>query len=218
MTCAGAHPRSRGENYPSWGTTFHTQGSSPLTRGKLGLAYGGRYQGGLIPAHAGKTRYPTNWHLKAPAHPRSRGENASVMRLGVGSGGSSPLTRGKLKRGQCLGSGGGLIPAHAGKTRIARHPRRHRPGSSPLTRGKLRDERRAVLCDGLIPAHAEKTIDGDRETAEEWGSSPLTWGKHERVHQLIVTAGLIPAHAGKTGSSSRDRIAARAHPRSRGEN
>ena len=71
--------------------------------------------------------------------------------------GSSPLTRGKLRRWAGTRARGRLIPAHAGKTESARikgkklgaHPRsrgeniRHRlvvwenEGSSPLTRGKL---------------------------------------------------------------------------------
>ena len=50
-----AHPRSRGENGGAQEGAHPGQGSSPLTRGKLldgGLC---ALQGGLIPAHAGKT-------------------------------------------------------------------------------------------------------------------------------------------------------------------
>ena len=92
----------------------------------------------------------------AVAHPRSRGENASVMRLGVGSVGSSPLTRGKPRMRHRATPDRGLIPAHAGKTLRAvqgwglrrAHPRSRGEnvgkssraiscrGSSPLTRGK----------------------------------------------------------------------------------
>ena len=55
---SGAHPRSRGENCAQLSPMTLSQGSSPLTRGKLGKGLG--YQGGgrLIPAHAGKTG---NW-------------------------------------------------------------------------------------------------------------------------------------------------------------
>ena len=51
-----AHPRSRGENFVAALYGLGLRGSSPLTRGKLGLPDlpGGRC--GLIPAHAGKTR------------------------------------------------------------------------------------------------------------------------------------------------------------------
>ena len=50
-----AHPRSRGENVEFSSVSQVIVGSSPLTRGKQGLrlALGG--EGGLIPAHAGKT-------------------------------------------------------------------------------------------------------------------------------------------------------------------
>ena len=70
--------------------------------------------------------------------------------------GSSPLTRGKLHSAHFVRSMVGLIPAHAGKTRLSviaplilrAHPRSRGenallgiqvfrvPGSSPLTRGK----------------------------------------------------------------------------------
>ena len=52
----GAHPRSRGENLASMRPAFTAAGSSPLTRGKLGLHAEPFLTTGLIPAHAGKTR------------------------------------------------------------------------------------------------------------------------------------------------------------------
>ena len=71
--------------------------------------------------------------------------------------GSSPLTRGKQRRGDKLADAGRLIPAHAGKTVRAARARSAWSGSSPLTRGK-----HAALLEGhvavrLIPAHAGKT-------------------------------------------------------------
>ena len=91
--------------------------------------------------------------------------------------GSSPLTRGKLEVIKLPHCGAGLIPAHAGKTRVAptaqtearAHPRSRGEngknaaleirelGSSPLTRGKLHAVGGQLRCDGLIPAHAGKT-------------------------------------------------------------
>ena len=114
--------------------------------------------GGLIPAHAGKTAPWPPSHPYSAAHPRSRGENLDKGASGLMASGSSPLTRGKRIQRPCPPHGGGLIPAHAGKTRTrsARamsnraHPRsrgendvvehflKQRPGSSPLTRGKHR--------------------------------------------------------------------------------
>ena len=72
--CA-AHPRSRGENLDSANPHFRTRGSSPLTRGKHSSQVQYQRQGGLIPAHAGKTTSPSTGSDTRSAHPRSRGEN-----------------------------------------------------------------------------------------------------------------------------------------------
>ena len=153
-----AHPRSRGENVGAVAVGDVVAGSSPLTRGKLFRPPGKRYPGRLIPAHAGKTAATAGPNHHARAHPRSRGENLAPMGSLGGSGGSSPLTRGKpAPRSSPLGLSG-LIPAHAGKTAReyeewlgdGAHPRSRGEnyeadadviglsGSSPLTRGKLR--------------------------------------------------------------------------------
>ena len=50
-----AHPRSRGENAGAKFVSAAADGSSPLTRGKLGVRWIGCALVGLIPAHAGKT-------------------------------------------------------------------------------------------------------------------------------------------------------------------
>ena len=52
----GAHPRSRGENEARGAAWHPSEGSSPLTRGKLLNGDLGRVALGLIPAHAGKTK------------------------------------------------------------------------------------------------------------------------------------------------------------------
>ena len=153
------------------------QGSSPLTRGKLGLDRGLRNQRGLIPAHAGKTRGTGESRPSEGAHPRSRGENIIADPIGAVANGSSPLTRGKLDHASRHGRGQGLIPAHAGKTTgkpdlgpgSTAHPRsrgenlmtrfKHsdRHGSSPLTRGKRIPPQGHGEAERLIPAHAGKT-------------------------------------------------------------
>ena len=71
----GAHPRSRGENWPQLGIAVRGEGSSPLTRGKQNLWKVGITRTGLIPAHAGKTSPHDATAPQARAHPRSRGEN-----------------------------------------------------------------------------------------------------------------------------------------------
>ena len=191
--CVSAHPRSRGENaLQPEGPTLRS-GSSPLTRGKLGLAVVAVGALGLIPAHAGKTRRRSPRALGRAAHPRSRGENDPSRRQRLQPHGSSPLTRGKRDLPLSESLAEGLIPAHAGKTALpalredpqAAHPRSRREnaqrpgayacacGSSPLTRGKLSHSGTSLHQVRLIPAHAGKTPLFPLSS----GSSPLTRGK-----------------------------------------
>ena len=93
-------------------------GSSPLTRGKLVDAVAGTVGEGLIPAHAGKTSGRASRVSTRRAHPRSRGENDSTAHALARLRGSSPLTRGKPRARSVAGWRRGLIPAHAGKTRV----------------------------------------------------------------------------------------------------
>ena len=95
---------------------LEADGSSPLTRGKPSHNVDSCLVGGLIPAHAGKTGGPERAVRAFPAHPRSRGENPTGGTATCCSRGSSPLTRGKHGGELGVGRGGGLIPAHAGKT------------------------------------------------------------------------------------------------------
>ena len=153
-------------------------GSSPLTRGKLGVRYSVHRVTGLIPAHAGKTSPVSTEMVSHRAHPRSRGENHELgCKDGEGMG-SSPLTRGKLLPSFYPPVKQGLIPAHAGKTfalvlpacQVRAHPRSRgenhitrdtfhlTAGSSPLTRGKPNLSVNCVVGCGLIPAHAGKTL------------------------------------------------------------
>ena len=233
-----AHPRSRGENVVTVPRQAGKSGSSPLTRGKRVKTDDGLTLERLIPAHAGKTSKRVHWGRHPGAHPRSRGENSAKGGHMGRQSGSSPLTRGKRVGVSDVGDGGGLIPAHAGKTfyrpfrdsHIRAHPRSRgenivqtardveKTGSSPLTRGKQRghlDERHPP---GLIPAHAGKTTRTPSSRLAWCGSSPLTRGKLLHPRRGHGREGLIPAHAGKTHSPRRPRWWRRAHPRSRGEN
>ena len=172
-----AHPRSRGENAVMNHPAAAALGSSPLTRGKHLVVNQAVPRRGLIPAHAGKTQIASTSGRSPGAHPRSRGENLGVARVGRGGLGSSPLTRGKHADDGAPVDSHGLIPAHAGKTPTSSasstwtraHPRsrgensaRTRTqenllGSSPLTRGKRMARRSSSRPDRLIPAHAGKT-------------------------------------------------------------
>ena len=233
-----AHPHSRGENASSWTRPPSRRGSSPLTRGKhenVNLhVLGGR----LIPAHAGKTPFQALRTFTASAHPRSRGENACPCdRLGSLEG-SSPLTRGKLRRVAGVETACRLIPAHAGKTLLRgpsdasapAHPRsrgenrvgegrRRLPlGSSPLTRGKRRARPTSSGNPRLIPAHAGKTGSVTVVSASS-AAHPRSRGENiVSVSPLPSPRWLIPAHAGKTIFFKLCQGFREAHPRSRGEN
>ena len=196
-TSSPAHPRSRGENGTLAVQDLCATGSSPLTQGKLVRFAPGKVHQGLIPAHAGKTS-SFSWLLRrSAAHPRSRGENSRVVMMVPFRGGSSPLTRGKLRHLLLPPMVPGLIPAHAGKTDSCRPSCRiHR--AQPRSRGEN------ILT---------------RKCASIWrGSSPLTRGKPSCGHVFVLARGLIPAHAGKTCPGGRAWARPGAHPRSRGEN
>ena len=192
-----AHPHSRGENHSFREGNTRTQGSSPLTRGKLGPVLQEGLLERLIPAHAGKTG-PTcleSWLPKA--HPRSRGENSISRRSRARMRGSSPLTRGKHVQFCASIVSLRLIPAHAGKTCQSRL-RRVGSTAHPCSRGEN-------AC-------------GEAVTAVSVGSSPLTRGKPASPRSSRKKNGLIPTHAGKTPRRGQGHLQGAAHPRSREEN
>ena len=192
-----AHPRSRGENWAGTSVMGSTSGSSPLTRGKPLRTTRALAPCGLIPAHAGKTGQRRGPGGRAPAHPRSRGENSTSWSTPSGDMGSSPLTRGKHGVYAGRPPRNGLIPAHAGKTDTG-GVSTYGHGAHPRSRGE----------NLLMPAHMPSMK----------GSSPLTRGKLHAGGVGDRRSGLIPAHAGKTDEEPRRGGAQRAHPRSRGEN
>ena len=172
-----AHPRSRGENVNAVAGGTKETGSSPLTRGKPHRDRVQRHEGGLIPAHAGKTKACAHSFQLTGAHPRSRGENSRPQAVTPTPGGSSPLTRGKPPSRRMNTMASRLIPAHAGKTLSSLVAARAR-GAHPRSRGENRSARSAAVS--MV------------------GSSPLTRGKHDLRHHDQDRTGLIPAHAGKT--------------------
>ena len=172
-------------------------GSSPLTRGKPVPALHAPPAGGLIPAHAGKTRFAPYGRVPPPAHPRSRGENSALVAYPASSAGSSPLTRGKPLACGTPMEWWRLIPAHAGKTTT---PSCSASATSAHPRSRGENRCRDSLRLGLR------------------GSSPLTRGKRVCPEARLVEARLIPAHAGKTPRVTWRRRRRWAHPRSRGEN
>ena len=163
-----AHPRSRGENFELPRAHTAPSGSSPLTRGKPSAANLRAPHSGLIPAHAGKTLVIKKVPSSTRAHPRSRGENAKDATAGIKTAGSSPLTRGKPPTRPPTARRPGLIPAHAGKTRLdsaldggsQAHPRSR--GENGVLPSSVR------LWGGLIPAHAGKTGRPIGCTGRQW--------------------------------------------------
>ena len=177
VACPPDWPRAHREDRHARTIRVMTSGSSPLTRGKLGLSRAELGGLRLISAHAGKTGTSWSFCRPRPAHPRSRGENQVDGRITCAHSGSSPLTRGKRRSRRVIPTCLGLIPAHAGKTIRLRVPLSSRR-AHPRSRGEN------AMAKGKISA--------------EEGSSPLTRGKPVVVDTHIAGEGLIPAHAGKT--------------------
>ena len=151
----------------------------------------------LIPAHAGKTVASATSGAGLPAHPRSHGENVTVLPQQSAQPGSSPLMRGKPRHQRVRRAGAGLTPAHAGKTR-----RCCRACSGRWAHPRSRGENAALVTGTILPS----------------GSSPLMRGKHHGRHGRYLRRGLIPAHAGKTEPGCSRTSPSTAHPHSCGEN
>ena len=92
-----AHPRVGGENEPLRFVHPYFTGSSPRGRGKRRSSRADRTDAGLIPAWAGKTRWPAPSTRSRPAHPRVGGENPGEGAHVPQFGGSSPRGRGKRR-------------------------------------------------------------------------------------------------------------------------
>ena len=192
-----AHPRSCGENSPQKSFVSGVTGSSPLTRGKRRRIDPVPETVGLIPAHAGTTSGSCHWHQGSRAHPRSRGENASLGRGTPLATGSSPLTRGKHFHRHPLVSRRGLIPTHAGKTLCPCEQGRH-VRANPRSRGENCWASGEVTSTvGSSPSRGENVENGC-PIFHDPGSSPLTRGKQRLQELRLERLRLIPAHAGKT--------------------
>ena len=194
---APAHPRACGENGSFHARALTNEGSSPRMRGKRGYQGFGCDGQRLIPAHAGKTRREASFPRMRAAHPRACGENINGLIQGIKNMGSSPRMRGKQPASRRCTGILRLIPAHAGKTRLARgppSPRQAHPRACGENAGKA-------------PA-----------PESESGSSPRMRGKHPLNGFHPRCGRLIPAHAGKTAASPLDCVRFPAHPRACGEN
>ena len=171
------HPRACGEHYRTGVVPFAVSGSSPRMRGTQHVCWYFCVIHGIIPAHAGNTKFKPKKTTDDWDHPRACGEHCPRNSRVCRSSGSSPRMRGTLGDRNISIILAGIIPAHAGNTgmfvaraRLHRdHPRacgEHNnvctpptscSGSSPRMRGTLLSCDPDVTFSGIIPAHAGNT-------------------------------------------------------------
>ena len=171
-------------------------GSSPHTRGALGVEVIRGRERGIIPAYAGSTHLLDRHGLITWDHPRIRGEHSTVYEPLNTVLGSSPHTRGARSGRPAQGHAARIIPAYAGSTAcrlMGREARR----DHPRIRGEHADE-----------SHAAQDVQG---------SSPHTRGALHAPEGEGGGVGIIPAYAGSTRPLQRPPRSSRDHPRIRGE-
>ena len=190
------HPRARGEQIGQTKQSWLSIGSSPRTRGTVGIQRGRSLVKRFIPAHAGNSRPCTRRASGSAVHPRARGEQQSSLPFFWRGCGSSPRTRGTGRHEPDSGRARRFIPAHAGN-RLQSSRRAAGRGVHPRARGEQRQFRMSsALYDG---------------------SSPRTRGTGRPHRRSARRCRFIPAHAGNSaGYASRGREPA-VHPRARGE-
>ncbi len=137
-------PRSRGEHARPWTLVPMPIGSSPLTRGALGVFAVLVEPHRIIPARAGSTQLGPRKSIRRSDHPRSRGEHVAKFDFLVRAVGSSPLARGAPPTAAVRRES----PGHRGD-----RPQRVR-GSSPLARGALGGLPKLGEHVGIIPGRA----------------------------------------------------------------
>ncbi len=191
-----AHPRSRGDDELPLSEADYAQGSSPLAGRRPRAARRAPQPQRLIPARGETTGDPQPRREATWAHPRSRGDDHSVLRLGALTSGSSPLAGRRRDRAGRLVERIRLIPARGETTptsccRIASTP------AHPRSRG---DDRDAAVT-----------------PRDDDGSSPLAGRRHLEAHEVGQPGGLIPARGETTTERAVRTPPPRAHPRSRGD-
>ena len=188
------HPRACGAHGKEKTFLVALRGSSPRMRGSLHASRTSATASGIIPAHAGLTQ---DYQRGLPAdgdHPRACGAHDKSLRRGKNIG-SSPRMRGSLHGIEAVMLETGIIPAHAGLTRMHACLARRR-----------RDHPRAC------GAHSNAVM----TDADDWGSSPRMRGSLAGREKFFVTGGIIPAHAGLTQYVVHAGHAGRDHPRACG--
>ena len=171
-------------------------GSSPRTRGTLQRPPRVAHLRRFIPAHAGNTPVALAEKRTSTVHPRARGEHCQLAFGSTYTPGSSPRTRGTLRRPAGGRAEERFIPAHAGNTRSGRFAGRA-TAVHPRARGEHGSRRRRR-----------------RRTP---GSSPRTRGTPCRPAWPQPLMRFIPAHAGNTAAAPPRPAHCAVHPRARGE-
>ena len=116
VTRARDHPRACGAHNPVPANGRVGGGSSPRMRGSR-FRYGFEtIHFGIIPAHAGLTRFSRKVNQCFRDHPRACGAHKPKTIKGKEKMGSSPRMRGSLSRKVRFENSFGIIPAHAGLT------------------------------------------------------------------------------------------------------
>ena len=177
LACSVNHPRACGENRPRPSRPAQFRGSPPRMRGKLENGGIQTEEGGITPAHAGKTALGFSTVSRLSDHPRACGENSYLLQRRGRNTGSPPRMRGKLFSLLTLSLFSRITPAHAGKTRQA-----------PTARSVVRDHPRAC----------GENYELANEDDFNKGSPPRVRGKLANLEKSYNTYRITPARAGKT--------------------
>ena len=116
------HPRACGAHTSRKCQCGSSLGSSPRMRGSPLAAIPPCITLGIIPAHAGLTKFGTVYQYERRDHPRACGAHWPKIAHCYELAGSSPRMRGSPPVRALVGSGRGIIPAHAGLTRGCGRP------------------------------------------------------------------------------------------------
>ena len=155
--CSSAHPRRRGEHLGTLARMRCLFGSSPQARGTRQHSRTRSTMPRLIPAGAGNTLTGAYLPDADLAHPRRRGEHASVDWMTPLSLGSSPQARGTLQGHAVPVHVARLIPAGAGNTSP-----RWRPIRCQTAHPRRRGEHKAMKCGNASSSGSSPQARGTR--------------------------------------------------------
>ena len=191
-----AHPRERGDDPFVLDVIDGEEGSSPRAGRRLELLGDPLRPARLIPASGETTPCSLTRRSTRAAHPRERGDDATVSTPSLASAGSSPRAGRRPAHRGGLRDHGGLIPA-SGETTTRTCSARAAPPAHPRERG---DDRRR-----------------DGSTVIDRGSSPRAGRRRRRTVGRRRRLRLIPASGETTAPGPGVTGRGWAHPRERGD-